>query len=163
MTDADRKARNALMLTQLYPTFRRKVAATLTDLEGKGYRPRIQCAWRSPADQLAAYKSGHSKLKFGFHNVTKAGHPEALAADILDDDHPVNATTPFLLVLAASAQAHGCTTGIRWGLPQAMRTAIDKSIAAKRWDAPVKVGWDPNHVEVIGLTPTQAKSGKRPE
>jgi hypothetical protein len=36
-------------------------------------RPRIQDARRSPADQLKAFESGHSKLRYGFQR-----HGEAL-------------------------------------------------------------------------------------
>ena len=40
------------------------------ELEAEGWRPRIQDGWRSIAAQELAFNSGHSKLKFGFHNVT---------------------------------------------------------------------------------------------
>ncbi len=163
MKEADRLARNATMLDQLYPTFRKKIAAVIGDLEGHRYRPRIQCAWRSPQEQREAYNSGHSKLLFGFHNVTgDGGKPEALAVDLLDDDHPCQEGKRFLLMMASSAQTHGCSTGVRWGLPTAMRTAIDKAIADKDWDAAVKIGWDPCHIEPAGMTAGQAKAGARP-
>ncbi len=48
------------------------------------------------------------------------------------------------------------------GLPQKLRSAIDAAIAAQNWSAPVKVGWDPTHVEPIGIIVTEAKNGKRP-
>jgi hypothetical protein len=142
---------------------RKRLAAVITDLEKQGLRPRIQDAWRSPADQLKAFNSGHSKLKFGFHNVTaKDGTKEALAVDLLDDDHAAHEGREYLLRLAAAAEKQGLTTGIRWGLPQKLRDAIDAAIAAGKWDAPVKIGWDPAHVEPTGITPAQAKAGKRP-
>ena len=163
MTDAERHNRNNLRLLQCWPSFARKVKAVLADLEGHGLRPRIQCAWRSPAAQLKAYQAGNSKLKFGFHNVTsRAGKPEALAVDILDNDHPLEPPTRFLLMLAASSQAHELQSGIRWGLSTAGRKRIDQALAEKRWDAKVAVGWDPCHVEVTGLTVTRAKAGARP-
>jgi len=61
---------NAERLTELYPAFRKRVKAVLDTLASQGLRPRIQDAWRSPEDQLATYNSGHSKLKYGFNNVT---------------------------------------------------------------------------------------------
>jgi hypothetical protein len=132
-------------------------------LEADGLRPRIQDAWRSPADQLAAFNSGHSKLKFGFHNVTAAdGTPEALAVDLLDDSAPMNPGKPYILKLCAAAESVGLATGVRWGLPSALSDAIDAAIAAQDWKASVKVGWDPLHVEPTGITVQEAKSGKRP-
>ncbi len=164
MTETARTARNRQRLTELYPTMAKKVAAIIKDLEGHQLRPRIQSAYRSPADQLAAYNAGHSKLKYGFHNVTgPGGEPESLAVDLLDDNHPTNMGSRYLLMVAAAAQAHSCITGIRWGLPAAMAKAIDAAIAAKNWDAPVKVGWDPTHIQPTGLTPQAAKAGKRPK
>lgn len=126
-------------------------------------RPRIQDAWRSPQDQLIAFNTGHSKLKYGFHNVTGAsGAKESLAVDMLDDDHPAQEGSAYLLHLAAAAESEGLVTGIRWGLPQSLSNAIDAAIASKNWNAPVKVGWDPSHVQPTGITPGQAKAGTRP-
>ena len=126
-------------------------------------RPRIQDAWRSPDDQLKAFNSGHSKLRFGFHNVTGPnGEKQSLAVDLLDDDHPANEGSGYLLRLAAAAESHGLATGIRWGLPLALRDAIDAAVAARDFGARVKIGWDPAHVEATGLTPSDAKRGARP-
>ena len=164
MTEKSRQARNAVRLQEIYHTVRPKFAAVLKDLEGHGLRPRIQEAWRSPADQLKAFKSGHSKLKYGYHNVTwPDGSPAALAADILDDDHPLNPPTKFLLMLCASANAHGLGTGITWGLPKTLKFAIGAAIVSKTWDANVKTGWDPTHVETLGISVAEAKAGKRPK
>jgi hypothetical protein len=136
----------------------------ITELEGKGLRPRIQDAWRSPGDQLKAFNNGNSKLKFGFHNVTSGtGSPESLAVDMLDDDSPLASGKPYLLQLAAAAEKAGLMTGVRWGVPKALVGAIDAAIAAKDWDANVKIGWDPTHVEPTGITVAEAKSGKRPK
>lgn len=70
-------------------------------------------------------------------------------------------TVPALRV-PGIAQRHGLTTGIRWGLPPALRKAIDDAIAAKAWTARVKIGWGPAHVETAGVTPGEAKAGMRP-
>ncbi|MGD0948541.1 MAG: hypothetical protein ABSA52_14035 [Candidatus Binatia bacterium] len=70
MTEEERQRRNAERLTELYRTFRTRIASVIDSLESQGIRPRIQDAWWSPDDQLQAFNSGHSKLKFGFHNVT---------------------------------------------------------------------------------------------
>lgn len=163
MTEIQRKKRNDERLAELYPTYRKRVAKVIAELEAAGLRPRIQDGYRSPADQLIAYNSGHSKLKYGFHNVTGAGGAkESLAVDMLDDDSPLASKTSYLLQLAAASERNGLTTGIRWGLPIALRAAIDTAIAAKNWAAPVKIGWDPTHVEPVGITPAEAKAGKRP-
>jgi hypothetical protein len=165
MTEKQRQARNQQRLTELYPTFAKRLQAVITDLESQGLRPRIQDAWRSPADQLAAYNSGHSKLKYGYHNVTgKNEAKEALAVDLLDDDNAANEGREYLLRLAAAAEKQKLSTGIRWGIKSAkMVEAINTAIAKQDWKAQVKIGWDPAHVETTGVTVQEAKAGKRPK
>ncbi|NOT09673.1 MAG: hypothetical protein HOP28_15885 [Gemmatimonadales bacterium] len=163
MTETKRRQRNAEKQAELYPTFRVRIGSVITALEDQGIRPRIQEAYRSPADQLTAWRSGHSKLKFGFHNVTgAAGAKEALAVDLLDDDQPTNPSVGYLLRLAAAAEANGLVTGIRWGLPPSLSAAIDGALASSSFGAPVKVGWDPTHIQPTGITVTEARGGKRP-
>jgi hypothetical protein len=164
MEEQARKARNEARLSELFPTFRVRIARVIAELESRGIRPRIQDGWRSPADQLKAFETGHSKLKFGFHNVTSAsGTPESLAVDMLDDDSPLAAGKPYLLQLAAASQNAGLITGVRWGVPKALVGAIDAAIAAKDWNANVKIGWDPTHVQPTDVTVAQAKAGSRPK
>lgn len=152
MDEIKRKERNRQRLAELYPAFRIRIEAVIADLENLQLRPRIQEAWRSPEDQLKAYESGHSQLKYGFHNViAKDGTPEALAVDLLDDDAPLNPKRPYLLHLAAAAQKHGLETGIRWGVPVELVKGIDNAIAQQAWDAHVKIGWDPTHVQPTGI------------
>lgn len=164
MLEAERKQRNYLKLQECHPALRVRLAAVLSELESAGLRPRIQEAWRSPQDQLAAYNNGKSRVKFGFHNVTgPGGVKEALAADVWDDDRPTNTKTDFMLRLAAAAEKQGLITGIRWDLSESRAKLIDDAIAAKNWKAPVWVGWDPLHVEVTGITIQEAQAGKRPD
>lgn len=165
MKEADRIKRNTDRLQELFPTFRKRLAAVIADLEKQGLRPRIQDAWRSPADQLKAFESGHSKLKYGFHNVTGAtGRPEALAVDLLDDSSPLKPSTRYLLMLAAAARKQKLTTGIAWGLPKALQDGVEAAIVAGDFDAPVKIGWDPTHVEPTGIAvaDTRPPLRKRP-
>ena len=163
MRETDRKKRNDTRLLELYPTFRARIKQVIVALEAKGIRPRIQDAWRSPADQKKAYESGHSKLLFGFHNVTAySGTPEALAVDLLDDDSPLSPRKNYLLQLAAAAEEVGLITGIRWDMPKRLIRAIDAAIASQDWDANVKVGWDPTHVQPADITVAQAKADIRP-
>ncbi|MEB0136454.1 hypothetical protein QN362_14025 [Actimicrobium sp. CCC2.4] len=163
MNKEARQQRNAERLQQLHPGFRLRVHTMLTALEAAGWHPRCQDAWRSPEQQLRAWRNGYSKLKFGFHNVTDAdGNPAALAVDVLDDDAPESASPVFLLQLAAAAEQAGLRTGIRWGLPRALAQAIDRAVAASDWHAAVKLGWDPGHVETSDVTVAQARAGRRP-
>jgi len=163
MNEPARKQRNSDRMTTLYPTFAARIAAVIAGLESEGLRPRIQDAWRSPEDQKKAFDAGHSKLLFGFHNVTgDGGRPESLAVDLLDDDAPLNASKTYILKLAAVAESEGLATGARWGLPPKMRTAIDNAIAHADWEADVKIGWDPLHVEPTGITVAEARAGGRP-
>lgn len=163
MKEEARLLRNKDMLAECFPVFSKAVAALIKEMEKRGFRPRIQQAWRSPAEQLHAFETGHSKLKYGFHNVTSVhGKKESLAVDVLDDDNPLKMPKRYLLNLADCARKRGLDTGILWGLPQSLRGAVDAAIAAGKFDADVKIGWDPAHVEVTGLTTAQAKAGQRP-
>ena len=163
MTEALRQQRNAERLMELYPTFRTRISAVIADLEAMGVRPRIQDAYRSPVDQLNAFNTGHSKLKFGFHNVTGPNNEkESLAVDMVDDENPLNLAKSYLLKLAFASEKNGLATGIRWGVPSKLITAIDAAIAAQNWNADVKIGWDPSHIQPVGITVTEAKNGKRP-
>src|SRR5215510_9541384 len=117
MLETERIANNKNKMLELYLPFAARIDAVLKEMELVGYRPRIQQAWRSPADQLDAYKRGTSKVMFGFHNTTSAtGAKESLAVDIWDDDNPTTTRVDFMLHLAAAAQAQGLMTGIRWDL-----------------------------------------------
>ena len=163
MTEDQRRLRNTQRLRELFPSFRERIAAIIQDLEDQGLRPRIQDAWRSREKQLELFNQGFSKVKFGFHNVTgRNGEKEALAVDLLDDDAPLNPSPRYLLMLAGAARMRGCRTGILWGVPDQMQSAIITAIDMEDFDAPVKIGWDPTHVEPLGITISEAKSGKRP-
>jgi hypothetical protein len=163
MKEAARVTRNTQRQTELFPAFRRRLQRVISSLEASGFRPRIQDGWRSPQEQEALFEKGTTKVKFGFHNITnKDGSPASLAVDMLDDDFALNPRKEYLLRLAAAAQGEGLATGIDWGLPPAMREAIRSAIEGKQWNANVKIGWDPTHVEPTGLTISEARAGKRP-
>jgi hypothetical protein len=163
MNEAARKERNKQRLGECFPAYAQRLEAVIHDLEAEGFRPRIQDAHRSIEDQLLAFQRGTSKVKFGFHNVTGAnGRPEALAVDLIDDDHPLNSARKYLIRLAGIAQAHGLQTGIFFGLPPALRKGLRKAIEDLNFGANVKIGFDPTHVEVAGISIAEAKAGKRP-
>lgn len=162
MTESSRIERNRSELQTCHPVFRAKLAMLLAVMQAAGYRPRIQVAWRSPDDQLVAFRTGHSHVTWGFHNATAPdGTPEALAADVLDDDHPLAPSRPFLIVMAREARALGLDTGIDWDLPSNVRLALNAAIEkGAMWEG--KIGFDPTHVEISGLTVAQAHAGLRP-
>jgi hypothetical protein len=163
MQEPQRLERNRQRLTECYQVFAEALALVINDMERLGFRPRIQTAWRSPEAQLAAFHSGNSELRFGLHNVTgTGGRQEALAVDLLDDDAPLDPSRRYLLTLAAVAGDHGLETGILWGLQRSTRERLVKAIETHDFDVPGKIGWDPCHVQVIGISPTQAKQGQRP-
>lgn len=162
MKEADRKARNKQRLSECFPAFAKRVEAVIKDLEAQGFRPRIQDAHRSLADQLKAFKNGFSKTKFGFHNIMGAGgKSESLAVDLLDDDKPLTPTRKYLILLAGAARAHGLHSGIFF-LPTAFHKAINKAIDENNFNPSIKIGFDPTHLEPTGITVAQAKDGKRP-
>ncbi|HXG93475.1 MAG TPA: hypothetical protein VNN73_14095 [Blastocatellia bacterium] len=163
MNETARKQRNEQRLAECFPAFAQRMEAVIKDMEAEGFRPRIQDAHRTIADQLKAFNGGFSKVKFGFHNVTGAnGKPESLAVDLLDDDNPLNPPRKYLIRLAAIAQANGLQTGIFFGLPQGLRQGLSQAIADSNFSSAVKMGFDPTHVEVTGISIAEAKAGKRP-
>lgn len=163
MTEAQRLARNVSRLQECDPVFALALRRTIDRMDAIGLRPRIQDAWRDPVDELRAFNEGRSEVRRGFHSCTgPAGEMQALAADVLDDDHPLDPGRRYLLALARAAEAEGLRTGIRWGLKQADRDAIDAALAEGDLDAPVKIGWDPTHAEITGLTIAEALAGQRP-
>jgi hypothetical protein len=81
---------------------------------------------------------------------------------MLDDDHPLNPTTGYLLRLATVAQKNGLETGILWGLPAKLQLGVTNAIAAGDFTGQFKVGWDPTHIQPTGITVQEAKSGTRP-
>ena len=54
MLESERIQNNANKLQELYPSFRMRMETVLKEMEKAGYRPRVQTAWRSVADQLDA-------------------------------------------------------------------------------------------------------------
>jgi len=163
MTEDARKKRNTQRLGECFPAFVRRLKAVIEDMEEQGFRPRIQDAHRSIEDQLKAFNNGFSQVKFGFHNVTGAGgKPEALAVDLLDDSKPLNPSREYLIRLAAAAEAHDLQTGIFFGLPAVLRSGLRQAIDNLDFNAVVKIGFDPTHVEVVDVTIAEAKAGKRP-
>src|SRR5262245_57784695 len=134
MNEADRKLYNQNKLQELYPYFRTRIEAVIKEMELSGYRPRVQTAWRSAADQLDAYRRGTSRLQYGFHNVTGINNEkEALAADIWDDDLLDKVKVDYMLHLAAAAEAQGLITGIRWDLKDEDSVLIDIALQNKNW------------------------------
>jgi hypothetical protein len=179
MNEKKRKRHNDEKLGELYPTFRDKIRLILTELESEGFRPRIQEAWRSEKDQLKAFNSHFSQVKYGFHNVTASdGTKEALAVD-MEDDSLVNKLPvdydekEFRLRLTAAVQRQGLVSGIFWGLQKsgpedesfarAAIAAIVNAITNEDWKARIdNWGWDPKHIQPPDMTPEDARKGMRP-
>ena len=166
VTNADtaRQTRNAKLLRQCDPVFARKVSAILADMEGHGLKPRVQESWRSLARQNTLKQQGFTQLAWSFHNATNTqGQPDSLAVDLVDEQYPLQSPTRFLLLLASAARSHGCVTGIVWGLTKKQGEEINQAIESSDWSASVMVGWDPEHVQIGGISLSEAREGKRPE
>jgi len=138
-------------LGDLDPAFRERLEQVLTQLEHRGFHPRIRATWRSPERQRHYRRLGWSRLDWGLHCATTPdGRPAALAADV---DDARAATDPqrarFYLALREAAPDHGLVTGGTW------------SRSSRRW-ARYDLGWDPGHVQPAGLTSAQARAGERP-
>lgn len=164
MTDHDRFARNAQRLAQCHPVFAVVAGQVIATLEHQRFRPRIQHAWRSVAEQQALKAAGTSKLAWGFHNCSSpTGEPESLAVDVIDDDHPLASPPLYTVALARAAHLHGLRTGIDWGLERAMKRVLADLIQSSAPVPPgLKIGWDPTHLEWAQITVAEAKRGVRP-
>lgn len=163
MTEDARIQRNAARLKECNPVFAMRVSNIINRMEALGFRPRIQEAYRSRSDQLAAFQRGASRVKAGFHNLTTPeGKPDSLAVDVLDDNMPLNPTTRYMLALAWCAKQEQCATGVDWGLARYLRDAVAKAIEDQQFDAKVKVGWDACHVQPADVTLEDAIKGVRP-
>lgn len=163
MKEDARIQRNATRLKECNPAFAMRVSKVLNRMEALGFRPRIQEAYRSRSDQLAAFQRGSSRVKVGFHNMTTPeGKPDSLAVDMLDDDWPLNPPIGYLLALARAAKRETLQTGIDWGLPVHYRKLLQRAIDGESLENNPKVGWDPCHVEPADITLTEAIKGVRP-
>jgi hypothetical protein len=163
MNEAARQQRNQQRLGECFPKFAKRVKAVIAELEALGFRPRIQEAHRSIADQLKAFNDGFSTVRFGFHNITGAnGQTEALAVDLLDDDKPLGPSRKYMILLAATAQRNGLHPGSFFKLSEPQRKRLNQAIKDSNFDPKIKIGFDPTHIEATGLTVGQAKTGKRP-
>jgi hypothetical protein len=171
MQEQARQERNKQRLGECFPSFAERVRKVIADMEAESFRPRIQDAHRSPADQLKAFQNHNSLVKFGFHNVTsKEGKAESLAVDLLDDDHPLESSRRYVIRLAAIAERHGLHSGIFFltsKIPadkkEAMRAAIRQAVETQNFDPKIVIGFDPTHIEATGLTIAEAQAGKRPD
>lgn len=162
MNEAGRIARNAQRFTELDAIFARRCERIFTELEAQNLRPRAQIAWRSPEDQLEAVRTGHSEVRWGFHNATRAdGTPEALALDIVDDDHPLNAPRSFVLRVSIAALHQTCKTGADFGLPLVQKRIFWRAMAEGDTAYKGPLGWDSLHIQPADLTMAEARRGVR--
>jgi len=170
MNEADRKARNEAMLAQCNRVAAARFRLLLSFIEHEGHRPRINegDAWRSPAEQAAAVASGHSTVPWGMHNATTPdGKPDSLAIDLVDDDSPLVPRARFLQRVNEVAPRFGLLTGILWSKKAHPLTEVEKAriwnaVATGDWSEVHRIGFDPLHVQVAGLTIDEAKAGRRP-
>ncbi len=172
MNDDRRHAQNDQLLRECFGPFGQRIARIIVGLESRGFKPRVNQAWRSPALQLAAFNSGHSKVKWGFHNATAPdGRPEALAVDLFSEDYPEPADNQhlwpesfrhYLLTLGSLAASQQLETGLDWGLDSDERRVLGIALANDPLSYVGELGWDPTHVEPRDLTVSAARAGKRP-
>jgi hypothetical protein len=164
MKEKKRLARNKNRLNECYSVFAKAVTDVIADLESAGFRPRIQAAWRSPKVQLEKFNSGKSGVRVGFHNMTGPdGRKESLAVDLLDDDAPLKPSKAYVISLAIAARDHGLNTGIAWKLKKKAKARTLEAVERRDIGANVKIGFDPCHLEVTGLSIAEAAQGKRPD
>jgi len=164
MIESARIVRNNAKLRECNPVFANRLRCVLILVEEYGFRPRIQEAFRTKADQLAAFQRGASDVKFGLHNMVNAkGKPDALAVDILDDNAPLNPSRKYKIVLAWAAKQCGCETGIDWDCSVHDKKLIAAAVANLNFSTTTELGWDPCHVQPSDVTLEDAIRGHRPK
>jgi hypothetical protein len=102
-----------------------------------GVELHAHMGYRSPADQLAAFRAGNSKLKRGAHN-----YRPAMACDLVFQvrgQWSWAGSLPWWLV-GYWAEVCGLRWGGRWGTPGAQRKAAAHD--------GMRLGWDCPHVEL---------------
>jgi cell division septation protein DedD len=164
MPDSQRQKLNAQRLLLISPSIRPRVAAVISEMEATGHRPLIDSnVWRSPQEQLRMVARGVSKARWGFHCATTPdGHPDSLAADIVDADLGWNAPRTYWIALGAAAKRAGLNWGGYFGIYGAAHAALDQALLSHNPSTKIALGWDPSHVEVAGITMTAARMGRRP-
>src|SRR4029453_2491588 len=130
MQEPARLKRNKDRLVECFPAFAKRLRRALGALEAQGFRDAHPGCVALPRSPRGGLLSGHSQLRFGFHNVTGAGGAkESLACDVLDDDHPLNPRRRYLLALAIACRAEGLETGVLWGLPAHLKKGVEAALA----------------------------------
>lgn len=164
MTEKARELINRRQLTECHPAFQVKVWAILSDLSSHGWLPYVADAWRSPAEQERKYRERTSKVLYSFHNATSHdGNPESLAVDVVDAQWGWRSPKKFWLMLAASAEAHGCASGLYFGLDVADRQTLRRVLQSRQFDDESEWGWDKAHVQFYPNSKLAAvRKGLRP-
>lgn len=128
----------------LHPDLTAKLERAFETLRAAGWRPAVGAGYRSDAAQRAKFKSGVSKVDWGYHCVIDAqGNPASHAADV-EDFRYAGKTDPasearaaaFYKALGKAAEAQGLTWGGRWSRSNPV------------W-AKYGLGWDPQHVQLL--------------
>jgi peptidoglycan L-alanyl-D-glutamate endopeptidase CwlK len=105
-------------LRSMHPDLRQKIQTVLQALKKRGYKPKIDNAWRARSVQAKPVQQGRSRVQFSFHNAQKPdGTPNAYAADIIDTRYgwrPEAATSGFWKALGGEAKKQGLYWGGDW-------------------------------------------------
>jgi hypothetical protein len=156
LNESRRWMTNETLLAECDTGFAARVRAVIQDLEGSGFHPWVAESWRSPKDQVQAFRLGRSKVRFGFHNIVGPGRePRSFAVDLIDRLGSDNPSQEYALRLSTVARAYNLTTGILWGLSSQERLAVGKALRAPHTFAKLKIGWDPCHLEPADLSISQ--------
>ena len=150
---------NRRMLSQLHPFLRPKVVAILAGLTEAGYDPMIEEAWRSEERQAMLYALGQEHTTWSFHCARRGDKPEALAVNIKNSGQ---CETPFYLLLGSLARREHLQWGGLLTLTTRQKEIVCTAISRREWDTPVRLGSDPHHVEVRGVTLDEARRGVCP-
>jgi hypothetical protein len=148
LPDSQRQMTNDGRLAECDASFAASVRAVIHDLESCGFKPWVAESWRSREDQVQAFALGHSKVKFGFHNVVGSRRePRAYAVDLIDIPGAGAPSQEYALRLSSLAHRYNLHTGILWGLSDQERRVVGKALDAPRILQRIKIGWDPCHLE----------------
>lgn len=128
------------------PTFvsiRHVMNGSVLPLRFPGFEMRYLETMRDLAGQLAAFESGASQVKEGYHNyglACDAGMFDQFGTYIKDGDHP--AYEAYGLV----AEAHGCVWGGRWKKKDAAHSEYHPGFTLEQYKASLAAGHDLWHI-----------------
>jgi len=123
------------------PVFKIRLDKVIAGLCEWGYKPIIVSGRRTLAEQKILLAQGKTKTLHSKHLTGKA-------ADVVDLKMKWNAPNRFWLQMAFLVNKYGLKSGIYFGLSTVEKKQLKAKLDNAIFKTDVKIGWDPNHIEL---------------